>query len=186
MLQTADHPSSIDRSGPDAPEPTRSSAISDGNLFLRTGTVDGPDAAAALTPRAAVRHVSDAVLAWRDMVHEQGAARFVAWLTPPDLGHVWVELVRSGDGISARLRASDEDVQSVLETHEPELRQALAESGIELHELDVSGRSSGESAFGHPQPDSTEHDDAGPPACDPPTTPRPRTASAARVVDVRA
>jgi flagellar hook-length control protein FliK len=115
----------------------------------------------ATTEPSVVQQVSQAVETWRDSLQEQGSARFAAWLSPPDLGHVWVELTRSGEGITARLKASDDSVQSLLESQEPELRQALNDSGISVAELDLSGRPAGDFASDqhHQQPD--QHEDAG-------------------------
>lgn len=100
-------------------------------------TAAGETAIASTVPR----QIADSIAAWRHRVTESGQVRFTAWLAPPELGHVWVELTRSVEGITARLAASDERVRSVLESHEPMLRQSLAETGISLAGLDVSGRS---------------------------------------------
>lgn len=90
-------------------------------------------------PGSIPRQMSDAIVAWRSVALEQGTARFAAWLSPPELGQVWVELTRSPRGIAARISAADEGVQSILESHAPALRQSLSESGITLSDLDVSG-----------------------------------------------
>src|SRR5690606_38123962 len=95
---------------------------------------------------AIVGQVSEAVQTWAAALRDQGSVRFAAWLTPPDLGRVWVELTRTSSGITARLRATDEGVRSVLQSQEPGLRQALVDSGLAIAELDVSGHSAGDSA----------------------------------------
>jgi len=108
-----------------------------------------PQAEPAAAEPSVVQQVSQAVETWRDALQEQGSTRFATWLSPPDLGHVWVELTRSGAGITARLKASDDSVQSLLESQEPELRQALNDSGISVAELDLSGRATGDFTSDH-------------------------------------
>jgi flagellar hook-length control protein FliK len=154
---------------------------------LSATTVDAQVFEPASTGSSVVQQISEAVQTWRDALQEQGTARFSAWLTPPDMGHVWVELTRSAEGITARLSASDDDVQSLLATQEPELRQALADSGITVNELDVSGRSTGDSASQQQQPPPERPEDSESPAArliqPPHRRPAPTRSSA---VDVRA
>jgi flagellar hook-length control protein FliK len=98
------------------------------------------DTATEPAPGSSVlQQVTESIAAWRSVTAEQTSTRFAAWLTPPELGHVWVELVATKDGVSARLSAPDEGVQSLLEDHAPALRQSLADAGIALAEFDVSG-----------------------------------------------
>ncbi len=101
----------------------------------------------AASPSVA-RQVSDAIVAWRSAAAEQGTARFSAWLSPPELGQVWIEVTRSSRGISARLTAVEDGVQSILESQGPQLRQSLGEAGIRLEDLDVSGGSGRQSHAG--------------------------------------
>lgn len=142
----------------------------------------------ATTASTVVEQIGQAVEAWRDALQEQGTARFSAWLTPPDLGNVWVELTRSGDGLTARLVASDDSVQSLLETQAPELRQALSDSGITITELDLSGRPSGDSPSSRQQQQPPDRQSEPEPAAGfrgaPP--PRGRTPRRATAIDVRA
>lgn len=135
---------------------------------------------------SAVRQISQAVEMWRGSLAEQGSARFAAWLSPPDLGHVWVELTRTAEGITARLSASDDSVQSLLETQAPELRQALADSGIDVAALDLSGRSGGNSNFDRqPSPERPAEEEVRTAARFTPHL-RPRAAPRAGAIDVRA
>jgi flagellar hook-length control protein FliK len=137
-----DHTPSEEGSGTGAN--ANSTAMTSLGLTSATGA-PGSDSAPATTGSSVVQQISDAVQTWRDALQEQGTARFSAWLTPPELGNVWVELTRSADGITARLSASDDGVQSLLESQGPELRQALADSGVNISELDLSGRSPADS-----------------------------------------
>ncbi|MFO1093777.1 MAG: flagellar hook-length control protein FliK [Planctomycetaceae bacterium] len=126
----------------------------------RTGLANLNSTAPPLDPSAGggslVQQVSHAIEAWRGSLAEHGTARFAAWLTPPNLGQVWVELTRSGGGITARISASDDSVQSLLNAQSPGLRQALADSGINITALDVSGRSGGDATSQRQQQQSDE------------------------------
>lgn len=134
-----------------------------------------------------VQQIGEAVEAWRDALQEQGTARFSAWLTPPDLGHVWIELTRSTAGLTARLIASDDSVQSLLETQAPELRQALSDSGVTVTELDLSGRPAGDFASSHERQPPERHSEPEPAAeRDGAPAPRRPTLQRPRAVDVRA
>jgi hypothetical protein len=113
----------------------------------------GNGAAPPVSDAPVAHRVSEAIAAWREVATERGTARFAAWLTPPELGHVWVELTSSKHGITARLAAADDSVQSLLEAQAPTLRQSLADAGVTLAEFDVSSGS----GQGSPQGD---HDHA--------------------------
>lgn len=106
------------------------------------------------SPPSVSQQVSDAIVAWRAVAAEQGTARFSAWLSPPELGQVWIELTRSSRGISARLSAVEDGVQSILELQAPQLRQSLSDSGVTLADLDVS------SGFGQRSQDGSGNADA--------------------------
>jgi flagellar hook-length control protein FliK len=99
----------------------------------------GTDAAPTVSEASVARQVSEAIAAWRNVAAEHGTARFAAWLTPPELGHVWIELTSSRHGVTARLAAADDSVQSLLEAQAPALRQSLTDAGVTLAEFDVSG-----------------------------------------------
>ena len=106
------------------------------------------------SPPSVSRQVSDAIVAWRSVAAEQGTARFSAWLSPPELGQVWIQLTRTSRGISARLSAVEEGVQSLLEEKAPQLRQSLSDSGVTLSDLDVSSGLGRESQDGSGNTDS--------------------------------
>lgn len=126
--------------------------------FTTPANQESPSDARPAAEPSLVQQLNPGVETWRDSLQEQGTARFAAWLSPPDLGHVWVELTRSAEGITARLKASDDSVQSLLETQEPELRQALDNSGISVTELDLSGRATGDSASQDHRPPPEQHE----------------------------
>lgn len=117
--------------------------------------------------QAVPRQVSEAILAWRDSAAEHGQTRFAAWLSPPDLGHVWVEITSTRDGVNARLAASDDSVQAILEAHAPELRETLSDAGITLTGFDLAEGSGNDSGGESPADDgrALERDEtAGPKA----------------------
>lgn len=59
-------------------------------------------------------------------------------LDPPELGTVRVHLRLTDDMVSIRFIAGDEAITRILETQLPDLRQSLAERGLEFAHCDVS------------------------------------------------
>ena len=73
----------------------------------------------------------------------QGQSEIVVRMRPPELGEVRLNL-RSEDGVlRAHLHAQSQQVHDVLERHAPQLRQALAEQGLNLDDLLVSSDGAG-------------------------------------------
>lgn len=71
----------------------------------------------------------------------QGQSEMVVRMHPPELGEVRLNLT-SDDGIlRAQLHAQSQQVHDILERHAPQLRQALADQGIDLDDLLVSSDS---------------------------------------------
>jgi len=72
-------------------------------------------------------------------------------LHPKELGEVRIELVADKDGLRAHLHSQNQQVQDALEKHLPRLREAFAEQGLKVHDLQVScdSRRDGGGAFGH-------------------------------------
>jgi Flagellar hook-length control protein FliK len=64
-----------------------------------------------------------------------GKSEAVIQLDPPELGKLRIDLLLDGDKLEARIQAENPDAGNLLETHLPELRQALAESRIEQVEV---------------------------------------------------
>lgn len=58
-------------------------------------------------------------------------------LQPPELGHLKIELVVEGDKIHARISAEAMEARSLIQTHLPELRQALQAHKLELLEVRI-------------------------------------------------
>jgi len=64
-----------------------------------------------------------------------GKSEAVIRLDPPELGNLKIDLRMEGDKIEARIYAENHDSATLIETHLPELRQALAESRVEHVEV---------------------------------------------------
>ncbi len=65
-------------------------------------------------------------------------SRMTLRLHPEELGQVKLELVMDKEGLRAHLQAQNPQVQEVLERHLPRLREALAQQGLRLDDLQVS------------------------------------------------
>ncbi|BCR06632.1 hypothetical protein DESUT3_37010 [Desulfuromonas versatilis] len=70
--------------------------------------------------------------------HTEKQSRMTLNLHPEELGQVKLELVMEKDGLRAHLQAQNPQVQEVLERHLPRLREALAQQGLRLDDLQVS------------------------------------------------
>lgn len=64
-------------------------------------------------------------------------------LDPPELGRVMLDVVRSEEGLSARIVANEPAAKAVLELELPALRRSLGDAGVELANVDVSQGDSG-------------------------------------------
>jgi hypothetical protein len=61
-----------------------------------------------------------------------GKQEAVLRLDPPELGKLRIELYLDSDRLAARILTETQDTRTLIEAHLPELRQALAESRVEL------------------------------------------------------
>jgi flagellar hook-length control protein FliK len=63
-------------------------------------------------------------------------------LEPPELGRLKIDLILEGDKVQARIVAEVAETKALIQTHLPELRQALQAHRLELGEvrMDVSGQ----------------------------------------------
>ena len=76
-------------------------------------------------------------------------ARLEVELDPPELGRMSVELTESRQGLLAKITASRESTAVLVDHQLAQLRQTLEESGIEVHEFEVS--------YDPPQSDAGQH-----------------------------
>jgi flagellar hook-length control protein FliK len=81
-----------------------------------------------------------------------GRGEMTLRLQPETLGSLHVTIASHADGVVARIVAQTEQVQHVMQTAKDELRTALENRGLRLHDLDVSvgqgAVSDGRTAFG--------------------------------------
>lgn len=68
----------------------------------------------------------------------QGQSEMVVRMHPPELGEVRLNLTSDDGTLRAQLHAQSQQVFDILERHAPQLRQALADQGIDLDDLLVS------------------------------------------------
>ena len=73
----------------------------------------------------------------------QGQSEIVVRMRPPELGEVRLNLTSEDGILRAHLHAQSQQVHDVLERHAPQLRQALAEQGIDLDDVLVSSDDAG-------------------------------------------
>ena len=73
----------------------------------------------------------------------QGQSEIVVRMRPPELGEVRLNLTSEDGVLRAQLHAQSQQVHDVLERHAPQLRQALADQGLNLDDLLVSSDGAG-------------------------------------------
>ena len=79
------------------------------------------------------------------MMRAQGRTEVRVHLHPPELGSVRLHLVSGRDNVlDARIVTDRDDVRQLVERNLPQLREALAGSGIDIGSFDVSTRNPGE------------------------------------------
>jgi hypothetical protein len=82
-----------------------------------------------------------------------GGREAVLQLDPPELGRLRIDLHMDGDKLAARILTETQESRTLLETHLPELRQALGEIRVELVDVRIdSGSWSGPRGDGQQEP----------------------------------
>ena len=66
-----------------------------------------------------------------------GKQEAVLRLDPPELGKLRIDLYLDSDRLAARILTETQDARTLIEAHLPELRQALAESRVELVDVRI-------------------------------------------------
>ena len=70
-----------------------------------------------------------------------GKQEAILQLNPPELGKLRIDLHLDGDRLIARILTETQDARILIETHLPELRQALGESRVELVDVRIDSGS---------------------------------------------
>ena len=87
-----------------------------------------------------------------------GARQAVLQLDPPELGRLQIDLYMDGDKLAARILTETQESRTLLETHLPELRQALGDIRVELLDVRIdSGSWSGPRGEGQQEPRHETH-----------------------------
>jgi flagellar hook-length control protein FliK len=68
----------------------------------------------------------------------RGRSEMTIRLDPPELGQIAVRLVSQNGSVTAGFHAESEGVRSLLESHLPALKSALADAGIAVQSFSVS------------------------------------------------
>jgi len=139
---------------PPAPQPSDSTGPA--SIALRPGEqvqaaarpASGPSTIvqpAAARPQAADAPVFDQVVRGASLMVAQGRSEIRVQLRPPELGTVRLHLVSDRNNVvDARIVTERDDVRQLVERNLTELRDALAGSGIDVGNFDVSTQHSGQ------------------------------------------
>jgi hypothetical protein len=87
-----------------------------------------------------------------------GEQEAVLQLDPPELGKLKIDLFLDGDKLAARILTETQESRLLIETHLPELRQALEENRVELVDVRIdSGSWNGPRGEGQQEPRQEPH-----------------------------
>jgi hypothetical protein len=140
----------------------------------------GPASAPAAPEAPADLERAAEVLAQLRAALRPGLRQAVVRLDPAELGAVTIRLGVGRAGVQGRIEVESEGTRALLERHLPELRAALAQTGLEVGSLELSlsdGR--GPSGDPRPEPQPAAPDRRSRPAPET-TAPAPRSAAPAR------
>ncbi len=96
-------------------------------------------AARSLPPTAAARVVRQASVMLGQMVL-RGPKRVTLRLTPPELGQLHLDVVFKDGGVTAHVLANSHAVKQAIEANLDQLKQQLAEQGVNVERFDVEVR----------------------------------------------
>jgi flagellar hook-length control protein FliK len=85
------------------------------------------------------------------VLDRNGETRMTLRLSPPSLGEVTVEVSRSEGAVHVRVAAGQSATREWIESNLPQLRQSLANEGVNLGSINVGSQSGGQGsgAFHH-------------------------------------
>jgi len=151
-------PAKILDPAPPAPEPSRAAeqtvTLRAGETIRVEGRAAGPAAragAAAVDRNAPAGDapVMGQVVRGASMMLSQGRSEVRVQLRPPELGSVRVELVSDRNNVlEARIVTEREEVRQLVERNLPQLREALAATGVSVGNFDVSTQHPGQAPLG--------------------------------------
>ncbi len=102
--------------------------------------------------------VSDQLVRGVRFLSRDGTSQVTIRLDPPELGQVTIRLVSANQTISGEIAVENRQVHEVVQTHLNDLRQALAEQGIQVDQLDVSVDNRGTSGANRDSSQSSSQD----------------------------
>ncbi|MFM2094182.1 MAG: hypothetical protein RIS70_1306 [Planctomycetota bacterium] len=120
-------PRSIDGPAPASP------LVRNASSALRRG--EDPGNVSSLNPRDQVRFLNRVSKAIQAAQEREGEIRLR--LSPPELGSLRLEVRMQGNLLTARLEAENPTSRNLLMENLPELRERLAEQGIQIQQFDV-------------------------------------------------
>lgn len=116
----------------DGPAPA-SPLVRNASSALRRG--EDPGNVSSLNPRDQVRFLNRVTKAIQAAQEREGEIRLR--LSPPELGALRLEVRMQGNLLTARLEAENPTSRNLLMENLPELRERLAEQGIQIQQFDV-------------------------------------------------
>ena len=116
----------------DGPAPA-SPLVRNASSALRRG--EDPGNVSSLNPRDQVRFLNRVTKAIQAAQEREGEIRLR--LSPPELGSLRLEVRMQGNLLTARLEAENPTSRNLLMENLPELRERLAEQGIQIQQFDV-------------------------------------------------
>jgi hypothetical protein len=95
-------------------------------------------APAAEAARISPAHLLEQIVHAVRVESRNGRSEMVMRLNSPDLGHVHIRLVSEGGTVTAQFHAESEAVRATLQSHLPQLQEALNDAGIAAQGFTVS------------------------------------------------
>ncbi len=97
-----------------------------------------PVASGATQPTAPAVQLADSIVTHASLTERDGKVEFQIRLDPAELGPVKIKLVAVGDRLTAEVVVSSDAVRQMVESQLPDLRQRLADAGLNVPTLEVS------------------------------------------------
>ena len=107
-------------------------------LTYTSGLSESRPATSLYTDPTTAREVVEQIAARVDAESADRAATIEIQLSPPELGVVRLRLVTENDLLTARIEVANREIQAMVESGLPELKDQLLEQGVQVQSFDVS------------------------------------------------
>jgi len=139
-------------SGDDKPTDSWDSLALGADRLMRplASTSINPGAAGLDAPARTVNenHIVDQVIEWLSVSSHRGTKTLTVRLQPDELGHLKLEMVMDKDGVKANIHTQTQQVQEILAQHIPKIKDALAQLGRKLDDMQVNVDAGGDGTKG--------------------------------------